>query len=207
MNSIPLHPLIKPHLDKLAGLSEPEGAAGPEEIERRAQEILNEWQKFYFSGSSFTTPSGNDMINRTFQQCEILWGQATATSPSALPVLHTILADRRDGDPVRMGPSLYRVEGDWTWNTFIRTHPQNPGGAEALPVSDAAGLEADRVCRRVADQYAWLLRGPHIQELAFKGISHLRVTNGPRSVQSASWCLRQIVYTAKVAYHIQGNDP
>ena len=206
----PLHPLTKPHLDKLAGLAESVGAPGPEEIERRAQELLHEWLKFYFSGTAFTTPTagGGAATTMHFESCEILWDHATPPLPAAKPVLHTVLADRRDGDPIRVGPNVWKIKGEWTWNTFVRTHPQLPASdAAADPAHDAARFTAFRVARRVGDQFAWLLRGPHTQELAFKGIKNLRLTNGPRPIQSGAWFLRQIIFTANVTFTITGNDP
>ena len=205
----PLHPLSKPHLDHLAGLSEASGVAGPEELERRAQELWLEWQKFYFGGVEFTTPGvGGAVETRKFTRCEILWDHATPTLPSALPVMHSVLADRRDGDPVRCGPGLYQVHGEWTWNTFVRCHPQLPASArEDDPANDSARLNAFRAVRRAGDELASLLRGPHTQELAFKGLAKVRLLNGPRPVQAGAWFLRQLVYSARVTFYVAGNDP
>lgn len=197
--TLPLHNLIRPHLDKLAGLAEPAGSAGEEEIERRVQELLNEWQKFYFSGIAF--PSlGQD---RAFEKCEILWGRAIPSKPGTLPILHTVLADRRDGNPERSGDGGWIMRGEWTWNTFVRTHPQLPSGASApAPERDSAVNTADRLARLVGDQYAWLLRSAHAQDLSFKGIGGLRLLSGPRDIQSGSWCIRQLVISATVTFRV-----
>lgn len=206
--TIPPHPLIKPHLDKLAGLNESGDIAPSEEIERRVQALLNEWQKFYFLGIAFATPLAAGEESKIFDHCEILWGRATPELPGKRPVLHTQLTDRRDGDPVRIPGGMKKVTGDWTWNTFVRTHPQLPASQfSAASDKDAALETADRACRRVGDQFAWLLRSPHAQELAFKGIGQLRLLSGPRPVQSGEWILRQLIFTARITFRISGNSP
>ena len=205
---IPPQDLNHPHLDKLAGLSEPFGSAGEEEIERRAQEILNEWQKIFFSGISFQTPANPGTDTRTFEHCEILWGRAIPADPGTLPILHSVLVDRRDGDPVRNGAGIWMVRGEWTWNTFVRTHPQLPASDSAATVpADGAVRSSDRLARRVGDQFAWLLRSPHTQSLALKGIGNMRLLSGPRDIQSGSWCIRQLVFSTSVTFRMIANDP
>lgn len=208
--SIPPHPLTKPHLDKLAGLNEVgDNLAAPEEIERRVQALLLEWQKSFFSGDPFTTPlAGQPDETKTFVACEILWGRSAPELPGKRPVLHTLLTDRRDGDPVRIPGGLRKISGEWTWNTLIRTHPQLPASRHsATTTQDSAEAIAERECRRVGDQYAWLLRSPHTQALALKGIGQLRILSGPRPVAASPWFLTQIIFTAQINFRISGNSP
>lgn len=210
MPTIPPHALTKPHLDKLAGLNEVgDNLAQAEEIERRVQALLNEWLKFHFSGNPFTTPlAGQADETKTFTLCEILFGRGIPENPGQLPILHVQLTDRRDGDPVRIPGGMKKVVGDWTWNIFIRTHPQLPASpAAASPDKDSALESADRECRRVGDQLAWLLRSPAAQALALKGIGQLRLVTGPRPIQAGAWALNQLIVTAKITFRISGNSP
>jgi hypothetical protein len=200
-------PLSRPHLDKLSGLAEPVGSPSAAEIERRAQELLNEWLKFYFSGSPFTTLGSNgSTIQITHERCELLFDHAAPTTPAAKPLLHTLLADRRDGEPVSVGNNLAAVNGIWTWNTLARVAPQTPAGeSPGTPGTMIAYAPAANLCRRVADQLAWLLRSAHTQDLSHKGIGNIRLLNGPRLVQSGPWFLRQVVWSADVTFHIHLN--
>ncbi len=208
MSAIPTNPLTKPHLDKLAGLNDPGDVAGAEEIERRVQDIFNQWLKCYFGGNPFQTPAESGTVAKTFQQCEILWGRATPDKKGRFPILHTMLADRRDGAPVRIRQNLSKVVGDWTWNVFVRSHPQMPvSPADSGPAKDSAIIEADRICTRVGDQYAWLIRSAHAQELALKGIGRVAVASGPRPVQSGGWYLNQLVISARITFRIRNNAP
>lgn len=207
MSTIPPRNLTKPHLDALAGLAEAPGSPAASELERRAQELINEWLRFYFSGNAFTTPAvtGPD-LSITHDNCEILFDHAVPTIPSAKPILHTLLADRRDDDGHFIEGNLKAHLGDWTYNTLIRVAPQLP--ANATGTADTNALRnAGHTCRRVADQLAWLLRSAHTQDLAFKGICKVRVLNGPRLIQSGSWIMRQIVWSAQVHYLIPHGAP
>ncbi len=208
MSAIPPHPLLKPHLDPLAGLIDPSDVTQPEEVERRVQELLNEWQKFYFSGVAFSSPRrGQADRTVTFEEMEILWDHATPKKPGLHPILHTVLMDRRDGDPVKVS-GRWQVNGVWQWNTFIRANPQLPASPSAPdPAVDSARATAFRQVRRAGDQYVSLLRGPHAQELVLKGIGRMRVLNGPRPVPAAAWIMRQIVYSAQITYFIEDNEP
>lgn len=205
--SIPPRTLAKPHFDALAGLTEPSGSPAPAELERRAQELINEWLRFYFSGNSFNSPAaaGPD-ISITHQSCEILFDHAVPTIPAAKPILHTILADRRDDDGHFISGGLKAHLGDWTYNTLIRVAPQLPAAAAGTADTNAL-RNANQTARRVADQLSWLLRSAHSQDLAFKGICKLRVLNGPNLIQSGSWIVRQIVWSAQVHYLIPHNSP
>ena len=204
MATTPTRTLVRPHLDQLSGLAEVAGAPTASELERRAQELINEWLKFYFSGDPFSTPApqGPDTLV-VHEACEILFGSGSPTDPSTRPILHTILADRRDDDGVRVGGGLVAHTGEWTWNTLVRVHPQMPANPAAISDAEtSARLAADQVARRVGDQLAWLLRSRHTQDLAFKGVGQVRVLNGPRRLQSGAWHLSQIVWSAKVHFHL-----
>lgn len=199
------NPLLKPHLDSLAGLNGVDPTE-PEEVERRAQEILNEWLKFYFSGEPFRSPSrGRPDRMVTLEKLEILFDHATSKSPGEVPIMHTVVADRRE-EKVRVGGRV-RMEGKWTWNTFIRASPQLPAGADAQdPKFDSARATAFRSVRRAGDQYVAMLRGSHSQDLALKGLCHLRVLSGPRAVPAAAWIMRQITFETEVGYFIEDDE-
>ena len=206
MATIPPYNLLHPHVDQIAGLgSDP---TGEEELERRAQELIFEWQTYYFSGEPFASPRNNGAdVMRTFAKCEVLWDLATPTLPAMLPVLHTILSDRRDAEPSKISGGRYAHSGVWTWNTFVRTSPQFPAAPDAPPENDAAHLSALRLARKVRSQVAWLVRKPHAQDLSYKGLHQLKILNGPRSIASGSWILRQIVWSAVVRWHTNSNEP
>ena len=59
--------------------------------ERRAQELLNEWLKLYFTGTPHLAPSGD----ATFPLCDLLFNQADLPSPVENPQLHTVFTDWR----------------------------------------------------------------------------------------------------------------
>jgi hypothetical protein len=205
---IPPNPLSKPHLDKLLGLNDPGDSAGSEEIERRAQELFNEWLKFYFSGNPFPSTESGETISKTFEACSLLYGQATPENPSTKPILHFLLADRRDGDGRRIPGDFLAFDARWTWNILIRSHPQLPASPSATgPATDNAKLTAERVNRRLADQCRWLLLSHHTQDLAVKGIGQIRVENGPRQIPAGASIMRQIVFSARVSYRIPLNEP
>jgi hypothetical protein len=203
MATIPPHPLTKPHADPLAGLTQPVNHTEEEQVERRVQELMLEWQRQYFLGAVFTTPAqyGPD-ITRQFEACEIRWGKITTDPESLLPLLHSIIADRRDGEPQRKDASTALMRGEWTFNTFVRAGAQQPVGKTALPSANPATISAENLCRKVADQYAWLLRSRHAQELSLKGVGNIRILSGPKDVQSGPWHLRQIVYVATVHWQV-----
>jgi hypothetical protein len=209
MATIPPHPINKPHLDQLAGLNDATDLTHPEEVERRVQELMDAWQVTYFSGLPFSSPvAGQADETKTFERLEIMWGRAVPSLPSKAPVLHTILIDRREVSDVRIPGKMRKIVEDWTWNTFVRAFPQLPASAaEAGPQHDSAVNEAEYLCRRAADQYAWLIRSAHAQELAMKGICKLKVASGPRPVQSGAWHLNQLVITGRITYRIRRNSP
>lgn len=206
MANLPPNELYRPHLDQLSGLSEPGGMAEPEEIERRAQELINEWLTIYFSGNSFATPtpSGTNEY-KEFAACTLHFGQSTPESPQDKPLLHTLLADRRDGEGIRVPGNLVAHTGTWTWNTLVRISPQlpaKPGNAAALQTN--ARLAAKQAAQRIGDQFRWLVQSVHARDLCFKGFSDITVLNGPRPLQAGAWNLSQIVWSAKVTYHMVG---
>jgi hypothetical protein len=206
MVTVPPYALTKPHVDPFSGLSEPSGGPAAQEVERRAQELVNEWLRHYFSGQSFTTKGsdGGD-ISMSLTLCEILFGTSVPSNPASKPILHTILADRRDGDGEHVGNDRVAFIGQFTWNTLVRVPAQSPASPSATASETAPALrESYQVARRVGDQFAWLVRSIHAQDLAFKGFSNIRVLSGPRPVQSGAWSLVQIVWSANVTWHQAG---
>lgn len=206
---IPTNPLSHVHLDKFAGFAEPAGSPAEEEIDRRVQELLNEWFEFYFTGLEFQTPdSETTTTGKSFPAALVLWDQTAMPNPLEQPVLHLLLADRRDGDPVQVQKNLWRHQGRWTWNLLVRVPSQLPAAAAVeLDSTDSAVKHSGRICRKVADSARWLLNSAHMQELAVKGIGHLKLDNGPRMIPGGPWHLRQIVFSAEVVYHARSNSP
>ncbi len=196
-------PLDHAHVNLRSGLPEPAGSPGGEEVERRVQEILKEFLGGYFTGVAFQTPlPGGGSESRTFADCLLLWDQATPPDGLAKPVIHTLLADRRDRDRERGREGYYAHASVFTWNLLVRTHPQVPAADSAVPV-DSARRSSFRECRRVADQIRWLLLSPHVKDLSLKGITDVRVTNGPREIPSGAWYMRQLVASA----HVRWEEP
>ena len=206
---LPTNPLSHIHVDSFAGFPEPAGSPGEDEIDRRVQELLNEWFEFYFSGQVFQTPiSAAATTSKAFTAAKVLWDQSQMPNPLEEPVLHLILADRRDGEPVQVAKNLWRHHGRWTWNLLVRVPPQLPVAPAVLRSSpDSAIADGGRVCRKLADNARWLLNSAHLQELAVKGIGHLKLDNGPRMIPGGAWHLRQIVFSAEVTYHHRTNAP
>lgn len=193
------HPLDKPHLDALSGLPENGSTAGEEEIERRAQELLNAWFGFYLSGQPFQ-PQGGEI--KTFDACDLLFGKADPPSPHSKPLLHILLVDRVLVGKSAVSEILESIEERWTYNALVRTAAQSPVLPAATgALKDAAVVESDRTNRRVASQVHWLLNSPEVQALALKGLGNIQATAGPREVAAGGWDLRQIVFTSRVIYH------
>lgn len=206
---IPTNPLSNVHVDKFAGFEEPAGSPGEEEIDRRVQELLNEWCGFYFSGNEFQTPdSETTTIGKTFPAALVLWDQTAMPNPLEQPVIHLLLADRRDGAPIQVEKNLWRHHGRWTWNLLVRVPSQLPvNPAVGLLLSDSAEKYSGRICRKLGDSARWLINSAHAQELAVKGIGHLKLDNGPRMIPGGPWHIRQIVFSAEVIYHNRTNSP
>lgn len=204
--NIPTRNLSKAPLDGLSGLAEPANSPGVEEVGRRAQEILKEWLGFYFSGDGFNTPGpGGSIEQKNLEPCQILFGQTVPDQPSAKPILHVLLADRRDDDGTPVSGGLMAFRGEWVYNTLVRVSAQLP--AASNPAGNRPVRKPANVCRRVADQFAWLLRSAHTQDIVFKGLGSARVVNGPRAIQAGSWHLMQIVWSVRVQFHAYRNDP
>jgi hypothetical protein len=181
------------------------------EIERRAQELVDEWLRHYFSGQPFTTPGMADAepgVN-TLMLCELIYDQATPeTVPTNLPLMHTIIVDKREGDPAPVGKNLAVVAGTWMWHTLVRVSPLvDAGERPSIPAATKPKIIAANQCRRLADQLQWLLRSPHAQDLAFKGMGNIRVISAPRLIQQGAWQMRQVIWSCDVSYHVALNDP
>ena len=198
--AIPPLPLTKPHLDQMAGLPESAGAAGEEEMERRAQEVLLEWLLMFFNGQSFATPG---TIVRSFDLCHVTFDEATPKIPQERPILHLVLADRNDKDPRRIGGGNWIVEGTWRWTVLIRTNYQMP----PTGTDDSAAKNCVRACRRVGDQLTWLLRSAHTQALTLKGLRRAKAATQPKLIPAGAYHARMMTLSAEVSYTIPGNDP
>jgi hypothetical protein len=207
--SVPVNPLARPYLDRLAGLVEPDGYLREEEVEARAQLLLNEFLKFHFSGQPFQTASAAGGTEaKAFDECGLLFDRASPPQPQLLPLIHVLLADRRE---IRKSQTSARVEISeerWTWNVLVRTAAQSPvtPGA-AADLADHATAEAERANRRVAGQLHWLLRSSEMQALALKGLGSVEVGSAPRIIPSGAWCIRQLVFSGRVFLRIPLNLP
>jgi hypothetical protein len=203
--AIPERTLTKPHVDKALGLPEGGSAPGSEEVERRVQEALLEWLAGYFNATAFTT--GGEAGTRTFPACEVRFDEITPTLPQEKPILHTVLSDRRDGEPVRITGGMWETKGTWIFTTDIRTNKQMPSAGTASGLPDSANNSGDRTCRRVADQLAWLLRSSHTQSLSLKGIRRAKVTAGPKLIPSGAYHARLLTFSVEVITTSPRNDP
>jgi len=200
-------PLTKAHVNPLSGLAEPAGGPGEEEIERRAQELWAEWLSRYFTGTSFDTADGSGGLEaKTFAHCAIRFDSATLPVVQAKPLLHVLLADRRDREPERQGGGRWAHDARFVWNLLVRTHPSQPA-APGSPPPDGAAIHAERQCRRLADQLRWLLTSYEAQALSAKGILELRVENGPREIPAGAWFLRQLVVSARIRWETPNHEP
>lgn len=196
--------LTHPHVDFHSGLPEPVNAPEAHEVERRAQELLDEWLAHYFSGQEFQSIAANgSAVPKTYQRADIRFGTYAPGENAVLPVIHTVLADRRDGPGESVGNGLQIHHGTWTWNTLVRVHPQQPARpVDSADLTRSAKLAAEQLCRRLADQFRDLLSGPDAADLILKGIGEPTVINGPREIQGGAWFIRQIVWSAKVGFHV-----
>ena len=144
----PENPISKSPLNALSWVPtvpHPDTAAVPaeEEVERRIQEILNEWFTFYFAGVAFETKTATPATTmlKTFVDCEVLWNQTAMPQHQTKPVIHSALADfTADRCDRRQGYAGYEL--NVTWNTFIRVASQQ--ASESLP-----GDNPEAACRRV----------------------------------------------------------
>lgn len=200
---MPTHNLIRPHVDAASGLPESLGGASPEEIDRRVDELVLEWTKFYFSGNPFMSPSpGGADVEKTFALCDVFSGKFSLPDLAARPIIHTMILDRRDGDGVEIGGKKV-FQSDFAFNTFVKVAPGAPVDPDdAAVLKSSAGKSAEHAARRVSSQFSWLLQSPHAADLVIKGIGHPRVVSGPRSVQSGAWEVFQISWNARVHFTI-----
>lgn len=199
---LPVHPLAKAHLDKLAGLSEEGTTAGEEELERRAQMLWNAFLKTYLTGSAVDLADGaGGVMSKTFEAVHLLYGTQSPPKEITLPILHMIVADRRQLRRDRVA-GAYQVKEAITRNLLVRVPSQ------AAPESTADEVpKADLLCRKVADQVRWLLNSDEVQSLALKGVGKVEVVNGPREIAAGAWHMRQIVTTEEWNYEIRRNEP
>lgn len=201
----PPHTLVRPHVDALAGLSEPVGSADATEIERRVEELINEWLKFYFSGTPFSTPAatGQPDATKTFTLCEIHVGKSSPSNPAPKPIIHTAIVDRREDEGRQIHGGMKVVSGDWNMSTFIKVAPQAPVESSVSYAGKAsASITAAQAARRISSQFAWLIQSAHAQDIAVKGVCNPRILSGPRPVQTGAWEVYQITWAAKVHYTI-----
>lgn len=196
--------LTRPHVDALqADGAAAEGGGSGMEVERRAAELIEEWMRRYFGGQPFEAYDGEPFPWGQMERAEVLWDTATPEQehPTSEPMIHTMLMDREDGDAQVVPGGQFQYRGRWMFHTLVKAAPQMPAGA-GQALKDAATLGAERSCRRVADQLAWLLRNPyHAGLLARKGIHELRVLSGPRKISGGAWALRHITWEARVPHH------
>lgn len=202
--SDPIHPLVRPHVDALSGLPEPSGSAGFEEIERRVEELILEWLKHYFSGAPFDTPMpGGGVVSKSLQSAQVFMGRSYPSDQVVAPVIHTFIADRKDDDGRLNSGGSAVVTGSWIMNTFIRVPAQAPADPSAPSSSvSPATLASHHAARRIASQFAWLLRSPHSRDLVMKGVGDPRVVSGPRAIQSGSWDVYQITWSVKIFHTV-----
>lgn len=199
-----MHELDHPHVDFFSGLPEPVNAPAANEVDRRAQELLDEWLAHYFSGVEFQSLAADgSTFGKTYERAEIHFDTYSPGDNAVLPVIHTILADRRDGPGQSVGNGLQFHTGTWTWNTFVRVHPQQPARpADGGDLERSARAKAEQLCRRIADQFRDLVSGPDARDLVLKGIGNPAVLNGPRVIPGGAWFIRQIVWSATVSFHV-----
>ena len=205
--AIPERTLTKPHVDKSLGLPEivEPNPAGGEEVERRVMEVLIEWLDGFFNAAPFTT--AGEVGTRTFPDCDVRRDEVAPTIPQEKPIIHIVLSERRDGDPVRITGGKREPKGTWIFTTDIRPTKQMPAAGAASTLSDSANNSGDRACRRVADQLAWLLRSSHTQSLSLKGIRRARVTAGPRLIPAGAYHARLLTFSVEVITTSPRNDP
>lgn len=196
--------LTKPHADKAAGLPEAAGSAPGEEIERRVQEILLEWQRLHFSGKLFTVEGEGD---KTFEDCDVRWGTVTPEKPAAKPIIHIWVSQRRDDAPRRVPPALWQVKSSWVFTVVVKTNPQLPAGGSGAVLKDSAERESERLCRRVADQMVWLLNSTRTQALALLGVQRVLPASSPVLTANGSYIARTLTFSAEIYTHTPRNDP
>ncbi len=199
-----MHTLTKPHIDHWSGLPEGANPPAPEQVEVRFQILLNEWLEHYFSGNPFTTrlPDGST-AQKSYQHADIRFGSVTMPENPERPLIHTIIADRRDGEGQSDGRGCLVHRGVWALHTFVRVHPTQPVRPSlSSTLEKDARRTSEQLCRRVAEQLSALIHGPDAADLAVKGIHDINITNGPREIPAAGWFIRQIVWTARPVYRV-----
>ena len=163
--------------------------------ERRLQSILHVWLKFYFSGQEFQARAeGGGTKGYTFDQCSIEMQeaeradgaeQADGSRPvQTLPVIHGVFPDvqrrsYRSGDQVRAEDLAV------TLNFMVKV-------SKNLSATGQAQTNPEYLCRRIADNLAWLLNSSERAALSVLGIHNLRVRSGPVVMPGSVWFMRML---------------
>lgn len=202
--AIPVNPLAKAHLDKLAGLDDSATTAGEEELERRTQELWHVFMTTYFTGDPVAVADGSGgTVQKTFPALELLYETDTVPATISTGVLHMAVADRRVQRRDRISGGLLlteQISRNWIVRVPSQADPENTSDA-------AAAASAERECRRVSDLVRWLLESDEKQALALKGITQVEVSNGPRSIAAGAWHMRQMLTTERIRHHVRSNEP
>jgi hypothetical protein len=174
----------------------------PNEVERRVQDLLNEWTKGYFAGAAVTPvaagPDGT-VADFEFPEADLLWNQDVYPDPGHGPLIHWTVGGVVE-TRVKRRAGYQGFDGTLTWNIFVRVSPQadlKPGASQ-----ERSSKKEDHLCRKIAAAMAWLLNSPESRRLSARGISRVNLLRGPDVISGGSSFMRQIVMRHQYFYEI-----
>ena len=156
------------------------------QTERKAQELLNEFLKDFFTGA----PHASLLGAVTFPLCDFFFNQATLPAPADKPQIHIVFTDIKTTARWK-DDTTKEVTADCLFTVFFRVANQG-----------AAGNKSEFLCRSVADNFKELFQSDDRYALSRKGIHHARITRGPVALQATGYQARMAVLTCLLKYDV-----
>lgn len=155
------------------------------ELERKEQELINEFLKRYFTGVPHTADDGTQV---TFPLCAVEFNQCDVRTLDK-PLIHWTLTNAtRHRQPDDGG---MKIIADVLSTVFIQT------------AAGGRGNEQDLLCQKVADCFTELLESKATLDLAAKGIARLRLMRGPNPLPMAGLQTRMCVVRTHLEYLVR----
>lgn len=175
-------------------LSKPAVAARDTEL--KLQELLNEFYKYFFTGTVHAAQLGQV----TFPPCDLFFNQTQLPSPSTRnsqsgsdqpkPQIHTVFTDLRTTERWLTADSKM-VYANLMMSIFVRVANQG-----------AQDNKTDFLCRKIADNLKEIFQSQDRYALAQKGIRHPRIPRGPVPLPTVGFQVRLLVVSCQLQYRI-----